>query len=120
MIKALGNVMPRHLLDRRLNPVGEIREAIATELEEFDDVPADVPLDSADARPGPRESTSVRAVVQRVTSARVTVDERVTGEIGAGPAGAARRRAGRRPGRRAVHRRPRFATCGSSRTTPAR
>ena len=23
MIKALGNVMPRHLLDRRLNPVGE-------------------------------------------------------------------------------------------------
>src|SRR5687767_1583972 len=44
MIKALGNVMPRHLLDRRLNPVGEIRKAIATKLEEFDDVPADVPL----------------------------------------------------------------------------
>src|SRR6188508_1852432 len=44
MIKALANVMPRHLLDRRLNPVGEIRQSIATELEQFDDVPADVPL----------------------------------------------------------------------------
>jgi tRNA 2-thiocytidine biosynthesis protein TtcA len=44
MIKALGNVMPRHLLDRRLNPVGEIRKAISTKLEELDDVPADVPL----------------------------------------------------------------------------
>ena len=31
MIKALGNVMPRHLLDRRLNPIGEITEAIAAE-----------------------------------------------------------------------------------------
>jgi hypothetical protein len=36
--------MPRHLLDRRLNPVGEIRQAISTTLEGFDDVPADVPL----------------------------------------------------------------------------
>ena len=44
MIKALGNVMPRHLLDRRLNPVGEIRKVVATRLEEFDDVPADVPI----------------------------------------------------------------------------
>ncbi|MFA5907454.1 MAG: tRNA 2-thiocytidine(32) synthetase TtcA [Vicinamibacterales bacterium] len=44
MIKALANVMPRYLLDRRLNPAAEIRKAIATELEEFDDVPADVPL----------------------------------------------------------------------------
>jgi tRNA 2-thiocytidine biosynthesis protein TtcA len=44
MIKALGNVMPRHLLDRRLNPVGEIRGAISTRLEAFDDVLADVPL----------------------------------------------------------------------------
>jgi tRNA 2-thiocytidine biosynthesis protein TtcA len=44
MIKAIGNVMPRHLLDRRLNPVGDIRKAISTRLEEFDDVPADVPL----------------------------------------------------------------------------
>src|SRR5689334_23611285 len=31
MIKALGNVMPRHLLDRRLNPIGEITETIAAE-----------------------------------------------------------------------------------------
>ena len=31
MINALGNVMPRHLLDRRLNPIGEITEAIAAE-----------------------------------------------------------------------------------------
>ena len=44
MIKALANVMPRWLLDRRLNPPGEVRQAIATQLEEFDDVPADVPL----------------------------------------------------------------------------
>jgi hypothetical protein len=36
--------MPRHLIDRRLNPVGDIRNAVATKLEEFEDVPADVPL----------------------------------------------------------------------------
>jgi tRNA 2-thiocytidine biosynthesis protein TtcA len=44
MIKALSNVMPRHLLDRRLNPVGEIRQGLAATLEDFADVPADVPL----------------------------------------------------------------------------
>jgi tRNA 2-thiocytidine biosynthesis protein TtcA len=44
MIKALGNVMPRHLLDRRLNPIGDIRKTVATRLEEFEDVPANVPL----------------------------------------------------------------------------
>jgi tRNA 2-thiocytidine biosynthesis protein TtcA len=44
MIKALGNVMPRHLLDRRLNPVPELRQTAMTSLEEFADVPADVPL----------------------------------------------------------------------------
>lgn len=44
MIKALGNVMPRHLLDRRLNPVADLRGTVATELAAFDDVPADVPL----------------------------------------------------------------------------
>lgn len=44
MIKALANVMPRHLLDRRLNPIADIRKAVATTLEDFDDVPADVPL----------------------------------------------------------------------------
>jgi hypothetical protein len=36
--------MPRYLLDRLLNPGGDIRKSIATKLEEFDDVPADVPL----------------------------------------------------------------------------
>jgi tRNA(Ile)-lysidine synthase TilS/MesJ len=44
MIKALANVMPRHLLDRRLNPGAELRAAAAVALEEFDDVPAGVPL----------------------------------------------------------------------------
>jgi tRNA 2-thiocytidine biosynthesis protein TtcA len=44
MIKALGNVMPRHLLDRRLNPAADLRDAVSTELAAFDDVPADVPL----------------------------------------------------------------------------
>jgi hypothetical protein len=29
MIKALANVGPRHLLDRRLNPLPELREAAA-------------------------------------------------------------------------------------------
>jgi tRNA 2-thiocytidine biosynthesis protein TtcA len=44
MINALGNVMPRHLLDRRLNPAGDLRDAVATRLDDFADVPADVPL----------------------------------------------------------------------------
>lgn len=44
MIRALANVMPRHLLDRRLNPPADLRHDAATRLEEFDDVPADVPL----------------------------------------------------------------------------
>jgi tRNA 2-thiocytidine biosynthesis protein TtcA len=30
MIRALANVAPRHLLDRRLNPLPELREAVAT------------------------------------------------------------------------------------------
>jgi hypothetical protein len=34
MLKALGNVMPRHLLDRRLNPSGELRDTIALRLED--------------------------------------------------------------------------------------
>jgi tRNA 2-thiocytidine biosynthesis protein TtcA len=34
MLKALGNVMPRHLLDSRLNPSGELRDAIARRLED--------------------------------------------------------------------------------------
>jgi tRNA 2-thiocytidine biosynthesis protein TtcA len=44
MIKALANVMPRHLLDRRLDPVGALRDAAAAELRDFADVAAEVPL----------------------------------------------------------------------------
>ena len=40
MIKALGNVMPRHLLDRRLNPPAETLASRRDELEEFADVPS--------------------------------------------------------------------------------
>ncbi len=32
MLKALGHVMPRHLLDRRLNPSGELRDSVAERL----------------------------------------------------------------------------------------
>ena len=34
MLKALSNVMPRHLLDLRLNPSGELRDSVAARLEE--------------------------------------------------------------------------------------
>ena len=34
MIKAIGNVMPRHLLDARLNPSGELRDSVALRLED--------------------------------------------------------------------------------------
>lgn len=34
MLKALTNVKPRHLLDRRLNPSGELRDSVALRLEE--------------------------------------------------------------------------------------
>ena len=44
MIKALANVMPRHLLDRRLNPVPALREAAAAALPDVADLPLDVPL----------------------------------------------------------------------------
>ena len=44
MLKALSNVMPRHLLDRRLNPVADLRQTLAPVLDEFADVPAGVPL----------------------------------------------------------------------------
>ena len=36
MLKALGNVKERHLLDRRLNPSGELRDSVALRLEEED------------------------------------------------------------------------------------
>ena len=34
MLKALGTVMPRHLLDLRLNPSGELRDGVALQLED--------------------------------------------------------------------------------------
>ncbi|MBI2827961.1 MAG: tRNA 2-thiocytidine(32) synthetase TtcA [Acidobacteria bacterium] len=34
MLKALANVMPRHLLDLRLNPSGELRDSVALQLED--------------------------------------------------------------------------------------
>ena len=34
MLKALGNVKPRHLLDTRLNPSGELRDSVALRLDE--------------------------------------------------------------------------------------
>jgi len=34
MLKALRNVMPRHLLDTRLNPSGELRDSVALRLED--------------------------------------------------------------------------------------
>ena len=34
MLKALSNVMPRHLLDTRLNPSGELRDSVALRLDE--------------------------------------------------------------------------------------
>jgi len=34
MLKALGNVKPRHLLDQRLNPSGELRDSVALRLED--------------------------------------------------------------------------------------
>jgi tRNA 2-thiocytidine biosynthesis protein TtcA len=44
MIKALGNVMPRHLLDRRLNPVQDLARTVGDRLDSIGDIPADVPL----------------------------------------------------------------------------
>ena len=44
MLKAIGNVMPRHLLDRRLNPVRDLGATLSQELETLGEVAADVPL----------------------------------------------------------------------------
>jgi hypothetical protein len=34
MLKALANVMPRHLLDLRLNPSGELRDSAAARVQD--------------------------------------------------------------------------------------
>ena len=44
MLKAIGNVMPRHLLDTRLHPVRELEQEAAREIETLGDVATDVPL----------------------------------------------------------------------------
>jgi len=44
MLKALGNVMPRHLLDRRLNPVRALHDHVATALDDLGEVAPDLPL----------------------------------------------------------------------------
>jgi tRNA 2-thiocytidine biosynthesis protein TtcA len=40
MLKALGNVMPRHLLDLRLNPSGELRDSVAARLDDESQPPS--------------------------------------------------------------------------------
>jgi tRNA 2-thiocytidine biosynthesis protein TtcA len=44
MLKAIGNVMPRHLLDRRLNPTRELEASVIGELEGLGDIPPDARL----------------------------------------------------------------------------
>jgi tRNA 2-thiocytidine biosynthesis protein TtcA len=44
MMKALGNVMPRHLLDRRLNPPRDLQRDAAGDLQSLGDLAPDVPL----------------------------------------------------------------------------
>ena len=65
MIKALANVMPRYLLDRRLNPAGEVSPAVAARLAEF--LPADLSTSakaSAD-RPAGKPSSSLKPQAPR-------------------------------------------------------
>jgi tRNA 2-thiocytidine biosynthesis protein TtcA len=44
MLKAIANVMPRHLLDRRLTPVRDLASRVNAELDALGDIPADLPL----------------------------------------------------------------------------
>jgi tRNA 2-thiocytidine biosynthesis protein TtcA len=44
MLKALGNVMPRHLLDRRLNPPRDLGASVRAALEEAGEVAPDLAL----------------------------------------------------------------------------
>ena len=56
MLKALGNVMPRHLLDTRLNPSGELRDSVAARLEDEARPDSDPAL-----RAGPASHVGTRA-----------------------------------------------------------
>jgi hypothetical protein len=44
MLKALGNVMPRHLLDRRLNPARDVSRAVGREIDLLGDLSPDTPI----------------------------------------------------------------------------
>ena len=44
MLKAIGNVMPRHLLDLRINPVPDLAAAAPCEADTLAHIPADLPL----------------------------------------------------------------------------
>ena len=44
MLKAIGNVMPRHLLDRRLDPTRALAQRIGLEIDQLGDVPPDTQL----------------------------------------------------------------------------
>jgi hypothetical protein len=44
MIKALANVMPRHLLDRRLNPPRALGQQLSDRLNEVGETDASVPI----------------------------------------------------------------------------
>jgi tRNA 2-thiocytidine biosynthesis protein TtcA len=44
MLKAIGNVMPRHLLDRRLTPTRDLEREAGLAIDELGDVPAGTPL----------------------------------------------------------------------------
>ncbi len=110
MIKALANVMPRHLLDRRLNPVASLRESAAVELQDFADVPADValiPLMVSSKFKVTVQSERRLAACAPSSSAFLAPASRsgprVTGEIGPGLIVLRRRRARRWPVRRRLH-----------------
>ena len=116
MLKALGNVMPRHLLDTRLNPSGELRDSAALRLEE--EAPASSSRFSlVHSRKRPYDAHASRRSA-RDLGARPRRRPRDRRDR-ARPARAARRRPRRHDGRRAATSPARSATCACSRATPA-
>ena len=127
MMKALGNVMPRHLLDRRLNPVRDLeqtRVAHSTSRRRSGDVAAAtlplIPLADRHRHVRRRRRVTLGLRCEPSSSAcgrAVTVDDRVVGADRPRPARARRRRGGRRPRRRRSTSPRRSASCASSTTT---